>query len=129
MRVTGACVICVLEELELADDCDSLESEGVVEAKVTNDGVDTKALTDVGASVLKELEESDRGRITAVEVVASEVKVDRTARELRLDEDTCSVDDVGRIENAELSEVEVMMNEDVVSVYAFAVSAGPEEEF
>lgn len=123
VSVTGACVTRVLEEVEIAGDCDRIEGEGVVELKVTNDGVKTRALKDVAACVLKELEVSDRGRITPVEVLVSALEVDCTERLLRLDGDTCSVEN-----DAELSEEEEPVNEDVASVDAIVVNAGPGEE-
>lgn len=117
-----------MEELEVVEDCDRIESDEGVELKVINDAVEPRALTDVGAFVLIELEVSDRGRITSEEVVVSEIKVDCTERLLRLDEDICSVDNVVCVENAELSEVEGTMNEDVASVDALVVNVKPKEE-
>lgn len=93
-----------------------------------NDAVETRVLTDGGTCMLKELEVSDRGRMTFVEVVVFKKNVDCAERLFRLGGDTCSVDDVVCVENAELSEVEEMMNEDVVSIDATVVDVDPEEE-
>lgn len=100
----------------MADDRGSSEIDEAVEVKVTNDDVEPGTLTYVGLCVLEELETSDRGRITAVEVVCSETNVDCTERLLTLDDDTCFVDDEVCAKNAELSAVEDSIADDVVPV-------------